>query len=294
MKKYFYKSLDFLLFSNIFIALGAVAQGLVTYHLLDAKPENSVLAFLFFSTLTIYNFSILLKKPIDFATSPYRRVRWIFSHYRLNISITLVSVLSLIPLFFLLSFNAKILLFFLGFISFGYGFPLFKIKNSKIALRNIPGLKLFLIAFVWSISTVALPIVEINETHYSVTPFADIIILCLKRFLFVAAITVPFDIRDLFQDQSYNLKTIPTIFGEQKAYFFCQILLLGYIILLFLFNNNFDNDFFALTFTILLTGWLIFKSDWKKNEYYYFCYLDGTLILQWIFLAIFNLYEYRY
>ncbi|HUH32788.1 MAG TPA: hypothetical protein VLZ28_02480, partial [Daejeonella sp.] len=57
---YFRATLDCLLFSNLFIALCAVAQGLVTYHLLGAKPEKYILALLFFATLAQYNFSILL------------------------------------------------------------------------------------------------------------------------------------------------------------------------------------------------------------------------------------------
>jgi 4-hydroxybenzoate polyprenyltransferase len=288
MKYYFSKFIDFLIFSNIFIALGAVAQGLVTYHLLNIQPVHSILAFLFFATLTIYNFSILIQSPKNALESPSKRVRWIFSHYRLNISITLISIISLIPLFFLISFNSKILLVFLGIISFGYSLPLFTIDKKKFGLRNIPGLKLFLIALVWSISTVVLPILEINESHLAEISIEDLVLLALKRFIFIAAITVPFDIRDLYQDKIYNLKTIPTLFGERKAYRFCQFLLLSYIILLIVFNDGINTDFFALTATMILSGWIIFNSDWKKNEYYYFLYLDGILILQFLMLVLFK------
>lgn len=288
MKQNFRKFLDCLLFSNIFIALGAVAQGLVTYHLLEIRPVPTILAFLFFATLAIYNFSILIEKPKNPKKSSYRRVRWIFSHYRLNISITIIAVLSLIPLFFLLSFSSKLLVIFLGLIAFGYSLPLFSIGDKRFGLRNIPGLKLFIIALVWSVSTVTLPILEINESHLFDVDFNDLILLTAKRFLFVAAITVPFDIRDLFQDKRYELKTIPTLLGEKKAYLFCQFLLLCYLILLVVFNNGFNADFFALTLTIMLAGWLIFKSTWEKNEYYYFFYLDGTLILQFMMLYIFQ------
>lgn len=287
MKQNFKKFLDCLLFSNIFIALGAVAQGLVTYHLLEIKPVPTVLAFLFFSTLTIYNFSILIEKPKDHKKSPHRRVRWIFNHYRLNISISIIAVISLIPLFFLLSFSSKVLAIFLALIAFGYSLPLFSIGDKKFSLRNIPGLKLFIIALVWAISTVTLPILEINESHLFDINFNDLILLTAKRFLFIAAITVPFDIRDLYQDKKFDLKTIPTLFGERKAYLFCQFLLLCYIILLIVFNNGFNADFVALGLTIALSGWLIFKSNWEKNEYYYFFYLDGTLMLQFVLLTLF-------
>jgi 4-hydroxybenzoate polyprenyltransferase len=87
-----------------------------------------------------------------------------------------------------------------------------------------------------------------------------------------------------------GLKTIPVVWGEKNAYLFCQVLLAGYVVLLFIFRNNgFSLDFFALTFTVFLTGWLIFKSAWKKDEYYYFFFMDGVLILQYVVLLAVNL-----
>lgn len=286
--RYFRESLDFLLFSNVFIALCAVAQGLVTYQLLEVEPQKHILALLFFATLAQYNFSILLAKPENPQNSPFRRVKWIFSHYRLMISLTIVSVLSLIPLILFLSVPAQILLFFLGVIAVGYALPIFSLHEKKFGLRNIPGIKLFLIATVWSLSSVLLPILELDSTGLFFITSSDTILLVAKRFLFIAAITIPFDIRDLFQDRSLALKTIPVMVGEKKAYFFCQALLAAYLVLLFLFSKNLDANFIALTLTILLSGWLIFKSNLVRNEYYYFLFLDGTMILQFLLLAVFS------
>ncbi len=290
MLKAFQKPLDFLLFSNLFISFGAVAQGLVTYHLLDMKPSYLILGVLFFSTLLTYNLSILINKPQDHKASKFKRVRWIFGHYRLNVSITIISVFSLIPLFLLLSLASQVLIAFLGILSIGYSIPIISIGQNKISLRNVPGLKLFLIALVWSLSSVALPILELQESHQIVFAPPDLIILTVKRFLFIVALTIPFDIRDMFQDITFQLKTIPTVFGEKKANLLCQTMLFSYLILLFIFHENgFTTDFFALTFTIILASWLIFKSKWEKNEYYYFLYLDGVLILQFIMLFFFKL-----
>ena len=165
----------------------------------------------------------------------------------------------------------------------------FSSNGKKFGLRKIPGLKLFLIAFVWAFSAVVLPIFELQSSFAFEIPFKDIAILTLKRFLFVAAITIPFDIRDIFQDKTFELKTIPTVFGEKKAYLLCQLILISYLILLFLFQSKgLNSDFLALSLTTILTGWLIFKSKWEKNEYYYFLYLDGTLILQYLMLIFFS------
>lgn len=287
VKKVLSSILDFLLFSNLFVALCAVAQGLVTYHLLDAKPDRYILAIIFFGTLGVYNFSMLLSKPKNPEKSPYIRVRWIFSHHRFIISVTLISVLCLIPLGLLyLSIEAQLLMIFTAVLALGYNIPFLTINNQKIGLRNIPGIKLFLIALVWSVSCVLLPVVELEHNYQINISSAETLLLVAKRFLFIAAITVPFDIRDLFQDKLYALKTIPVMLGEKKAYLFCQFLLCLYLILLLLFNQTVNADTIALTITIMLAGWLILKSNIKKNEYYYFLYLDGTMLLQYLILIL--------
>ena len=289
MKKLFQPALDLLLFSNIFMSLCAVAQGLLTFYLIGSKPIYPVLALLFTSTLGIYNFSILISKPKNPERSSYKRIRWFFSHYRLMVTFTIVSILSLIPLFFLISTASKILLIFLAVLSFGYGLPLFSIGDQKFGLRNIPGLKLLMITLVWTMSCVLLPILEAQANQLATISMRDTTILIAKRFLFIGALAIPFDIRDLFEDKQLGLKTIAVAWGEKNAYLFCQILLLGYVVLSFLFRNiGFSTDFWALALSVVLTGWLIFRSKWEKNEYYYFFYMDGVLILQYIFVIAFT------
>lgn len=287
IKKVLVSILDFLLFSNLFIAICAVAQGLVTYHLLNARPDWYILAILFFGTIGVYNFSMLLSKPKNPENAQFARVRWIFSHHRLIISITLISVLCLIPLGLIyLSIEGKLLMIFTALLALCYNIPFLTLNNQKIGLRNIPGIKLFLIALVWSISCVLLPVVELEQNHQINISTAETLLLVAKRFMFIAAITIPFDIRDLFQDKLYALKTIPVMLGERKAMIFCQILLIGYLALLLLFSQSINADIIALTITLILTGWLIFKSNLKKNEYYYFLYLDGTMLLQYLLLLL--------
>jgi 4-hydroxybenzoate polyprenyltransferase len=289
MKKLLQPVFDFLLFSNLFMAICAVAQGLVVFHLIGSAPIFSILGVLFVSTVAIYNFSILLTRPKNPDKSENRRIRWFFGHHRLMVTITIVCILSLIPLFFLVSTESRLLLIFLSVISFAYSLPLFTLGDQKFGLRNIPGLKQFLITLVWTMSTVLLPILEAQDLHLTDINLRDTTILLAKRFLLIAALTVPFDIRDLFEDRESGLKTIPVVVGEKRAYLFCQVLLAGHIILLFLYRNNgLNKDFIALSLTAILAGWLIFKSKWKRNEYYYFFYLDGVLILQYVMLVLFS------
>src|ERR1700744_1943912 len=120
MKKLLQSVFDFVLFSNVFMALCAIAQGLVTFYLIGSKPVYEVLAILFIATLGLYNFSILISKPEHPENSTLIRQRWFFAHHRLMVTITIVCILALIPLFLLISTESKILLVFLGVISFAY------------------------------------------------------------------------------------------------------------------------------------------------------------------------------
>ncbi|MDQ7948503.1 MAG: hypothetical protein REI93_06650, partial [Pedobacter sp.] len=72
--------------------------------------------------------------------------------------------------------------------------------------------------------------------------------------------------------------------GERKALNFCQGLLALYLVLLVLFTKTINLEVVALALTIFLSGWLIFRSGLKRNEYYYFFFLDGTMILQFLLL----------
>jgi 4-hydroxybenzoate polyprenyltransferase len=289
MKKLLQPVFDFILFSNTFMALCAIAQGLVTFYLIGSKPIYPVLALLFVATLGLYSFSILLGKHDHPEDSPYIRQRWFFGHHRLMVTITIVCFLALIPLFFAISNESKVLLIFLAVISFTYSLPLFSLGDKKFGLRNIPGLKQFLITLVWTMSTVVFPLLEAQHHNMGIVTLRDATILIAKRFLLIGALSVPFDIRDLFYDRQTGLKTIPTMWGEKNAYLLCQVLLGGYIVLMFLFRHNgFNNDFWALTITAVLAGWLIFRSTIEKDEYYYFFGVDGILILQYLMLLAFS------
>lgn len=294
MKKILQSIVNFLLFSNIFMALCAVAQGLVTFYLIGSKPIPTVLVLLFTSTLGIYNFSIFIGKSNQLDNTATAREKWYFTHSRLMVTLAIVSILSLAPLFFLITMESKILLTFLAVISFCYSLPLFTLGDKKFGLRNIPGLKQFLITLVWTMSSVLLPVMESLHAHLSTISLRDITILLAKRFLFIGALTMPFDIRDIFHDYSLGLKTIPVIYGKKKAYLFCQIVLFGYVVLLFLFKDNgFNSEFFALTITAVLAGWLIFHSTIEKDDYYYFFWIDGILILQYLLLLLSNSFSFK-
>ena len=268
-----------MLFSNVFIAMCAVIQGLVTYRLLHLEPEKHVLGILFCATLALYNFSILLAKPRKPEDSSCKRVKWIFSHHRFMITLTLVAILSLVALFFFLSLSAAALLVSLALISVAYNVPMVYFQNKWLRLRQIPGAKLFLIALVWSLSCVLLPILELN-TRADISWFNTGVLVAME-FFFIAAITIPFDIRDFFQDKRDALHTLPTMLGAHKSKQIAYIFLGLYLLLLVLLGADAyaREIFIALVLSTVLAAWLIKRANAQKSEYFYFLLLDGTMLV---------------
>jgi 4-hydroxybenzoate polyprenyltransferase len=140
-------------------------------------------------------------------------------HQHLCSSFTLIGGLSTLCLSFFISATAQVVLASLALISIAYSLPLVPFRGERVSLRNIPGLKLILIALVWALSTTLLPLVN-STTTLSVT---TLWMLLAHRILFFMAIAIPFDVRDIYQDSIYSLQTIAVALGKQKSQFVAHL-----------------------------------------------------------------------
>ena len=161
----------------------------------------------------------------------------------------------------------------LGGISFLYPF----------ILRKIPLLKIFVISFVWSASSMLLLILE-----NSIIISQNEIIHLLARFLFVFSITIPFDIRDIFYDTK-NIATIPLFFGVKKAKWIAFLALIICVSLSFIqyFDGTLNQGYLlALIFLYFITSFFIFRSDTNSEEMYFSFWGEGVSICAYLFLVI--------
>src|SRR5690606_18217476 len=155
-------------------------------------------------------------------------------------------------------------------LSLGYVLP-FLGKNKR--LRDIGQIKIFLIAGVWAFITVVLPFVD----HGAGFSFA-LVLISLERAVFIFAITLPFDIRDMKVDSQELLTTIPGRIGIEKtkllayaccafavALAFCNYLVDAYRI----------STLVALVIAYIITAWLISFSSTTRHDYFYSGLMDG-------------------
>lgn len=267
--------------SNIFISLCAVSLVFQTYILFgEGIYFDGFLSLIFFSTLFIYNNHrrIAFKQARIFTNAT-------FNNYSFYKKATLAAFIGLTVSLFFCDFKEIFWMLPLGFISVFYSVPLLKQNRVFIRLREIPMLKIFLIAAVWGIATVVLPIVNINKNVFS----CEVLLLVLRRMIFIFALTIPFDIRDSSADAKGNIKTLPHVLGNKKSQNVALIgLLIFFLLVIYEYILRSYHFYFTVAFFIstLVTAVLITKKNPKNKLYHYYFALDGMMMLQFILVLL--------
>lgn len=276
MLKWLIKLINLLFYSNLWIALAALAMTLQTQLLLVGKViYTPYLPFLFFGSLFLYALHRIvgLEKAKPFQkTGRYSVITAFKQHIQLYAA---MAALASIYFFFFLPQSIQLSLVLPALLSLGYVIPVLK---GKKRLRDIHFIKVFLIALVWSWLTVFMPALVLHlEQHLSTT------LIYLERTCFIFAITIPFDIRDLEIDEFNQVKTIPNRYGIKKSK---AIALVALAMALFFVWLNFRVDgiglptFLAWGVSALGAGLLICYSTPNRHDYYYTGLLDGSMIFQ--------------
>lgn len=267
LKKFF----EFYIFSNFHVATGTfclVKITLLTYGI----SENDTALFVMFSTIVAYNF-IRFYRISDISM-------WFSDWLKINKKalyiLTFVSVLSASFLAFSFQFKAFLWLFPFIIFTLFYGIP-FPFKN--IPLRNIAGIKLFLIAISFAGITVLFPLVQ-NNMNVNL----NVWILFIQRFLFVVLITIPFDIRDLKVD-SESLKTLPQMVGVKKSKMIGVLLGVLVVILEFFKQPIEANELIIIMIVIVVSVLFLINSKEKQSKYYSAFWVESMPIF-WFLLII--------
>jgi len=280
------KFVNLLLFGNFWIALCAVAMTWQTELLLfEEIAWTPLTGFAFFSTLFLYAVhrivGLVKVKPF---LEKYRYA--VIYSFRNHIKFyALLGGVGALYFFFSLSFANQLLLVIPSILSLGYVLPF--VKGQK-RLRDFDYIKIFLIAIVWGIITVLMPILQ----RTTILELPHLFIL-LERMFFIFAITLPFDIRDLKIDAHMDVKTIPGRIGIQKTKQLARFSLLIVLLLAVMNWNWFIGDYsfnnlLSIFFSCCITLLLIEKSDQTDADYFFTGLMDGTMILQFIFVFFFN------
>ncbi|MBU2928793.1 hypothetical protein [Winogradskyella psychrotolerans] len=267
---------NFYLNSSIHVAIAAYSLAWVTLIELNLGYDKQLLYFVFFATITGYNF-----------VKYFGVVKF---HHR-----SLASWLKAIQVFSFLAFLAMcyyvlkletetlLVIMILGVITFFYAIPIMVPKHYLFDdhknLRQVSGLKVYLIALIWMVTTVILPIV-----NHDMALSSDVMITSVQRFCFVLVLMLPFEIRDLNFD-SLKLATIPQKIGVKKTKIIGIVLLFVFLILEFFKNEITDKTIVATLIITFVTLVFLFFSNKNQSKYYSAFWVESLPIV-WLLILL--------
>ncbi|MFK5890818.1 MAG: hypothetical protein QM486_08815 [Flavobacteriaceae bacterium] len=265
--KTFKKIVDFYIFSNIHVALACFSLTKLSL-LYWQNDSNYVPLFVFFATITSYNYIRLTRqKNIKSWLS-----LWLQDNKNYLLLLSVLSLLGTSIFAINLTLKAVFILLPFSFLTFLYVLP--KRISQSLNLRNLPALKIFIIALSWAGITVLFPLVQFNIFN------ENVLWLFLQRFLFVVVLTIPFDIRDMPYD-SKNLLTLPFLLGIRNVKILGLLFLsLSALIEIYIFGTY---NFRVTAFIIICLAFLLIKATTKQGRYYSAFWVEGIPIL-WLTL----------
>jgi 4-hydroxybenzoate polyprenyltransferase len=148
--------------------------------------------------------------------------------------------------------------------------------------------KIFIVTLVWGIVGVLLPA---TASSHEGSPWISLPAL-IWFFVFctmIFSLTITFDIRDYFYDGE-KLKTIPALVGIKKAIgislFSLVIFAAGVLFLHWQFSTGTTFQLITIFFWCVIAAIFIVKSNPSRNDYYFSFFIDGLLILLWVFIFL--------
>ena len=259
---------DYYINSSLHVSFCVICY-IISINLINQIPVNwEDIAFVFFTTFFSYNFI----KFNEFLTSINKPVSILLKSFFLKVLISLVISLYL---FFNLSSSKQIFVVIISIVTVLYTIPLI----SKYTLRDNPILKIWSVAFCWTMLIVIFP-------FFGVLDFVNIVYYSLLIFCLVTAQMIPFEIRDMLKDKDL-VKTIIHNYGikysKNIGYFVLIIPLLftmitGYLLENLVFKNS-------ILFIILITAILVNFSREKQNKYYS-SFIVESVPIYWLIVEI--------
>lgn len=255
--------------SSIHVAIAVSALVAITEIYLKLELDILFYAFVFLGTITGYNFV------------KYAKIAGLH-HRSLAKSLKAIQIFSAVCALGLvwvsLQMPIKVLLCASGFgiFTFFYAVPVIAGYN----LRNVAGIKGFIVAIVWVGITVVLPVVTL-KTSFSL----EIAMLSLQRFLLVIVWLLPFEIRDLKYDK-LALGTFPQRLGINRTKALGVILLLVVLLLEFYFSNSQNWQISAAIIMVLVSTGLIINTRKSQSRYYASFWVESIPVFWLLFLHL--------
>jgi 4-hydroxybenzoate polyprenyltransferase len=271
------RGLDVVLYSSSWLALAALGLTWSTFLFWQVHIPFRLGLMIFTATLFLYNIDSVLPYKHGQPLMLSGRKRWMLEHRRELLALAMVALGVSGTLFFLDGWQH--LMLFLGHlaaISLLYSLPIAKVRGQWRALRDLPLLKVFLIAYVWAAITVWVPALYLAKPLFG--PVVGV--LFLRRFFFILALAFVFDIRDYTKDLHTGTRTFPGVFGVPATK---RIALAALVMASVLLPTGVGPaEALVLTLPLLAAAGTIWYAEETRSDYYFALLTDGVMVFQFL------------
>ena len=253
----------FLGFSHLLIALGSVASVVAAFVALDLEVDLGVAGFVGCCTGLGYSIQRYIKAQTSPSGVPAERLEYLLKFGGwLILGWGLIWVAVMTQVWSMFDVETLVVLAGLGGAGLGYA-----ILPGRKSLRERAGMKLPVLSLVWGGATVVLPVMMVGVGEWGR--------VCAARVLYIAGLTIPFDVRDLNVDWE-EMRTVPMAWGVVRSLWVACALVVGAGVVWAMMGEN----FLALhaIFTAVFLSPKVYKP--YRGEWYYSILLDGLLLLQ--------------
>lgn len=268
---------QFLINTNIYAVILIAALCLISlWQTENLEANKELLAFILASSLFVYPFHRLFgawRMPVAYRLE---RHAYILRVAGFVLPMVVMSAVLSAFYFFSLDRSEQVYVAILSVFTLLYTFPVIPVRGKWIALRAVPGIKVFVISAVMALITCDVFMMgEVDS--FDRTMFA------VERFLFILAITIPFDIRDVKLDSQEGVLTLPIWLGVENAKKWCLVMLSIFGTLSFL-QYMFGAD---MSLGQLLANWVsqvtaaiaIRNINDQRSPFYYSIAIEGVILL---------------
>ena len=268
-------------YSHLIIALGAGVTAYISGLSLGLGGDMSEAATLIGAFTGLgYTVQRFIKTRFFPLSAPPERIAFM-KKYGVGLivawGIVFMAVIMIVAVDFSTSANALVI--FLIIISIAY---------AAIPLREKAYLKLPLIAGVFALATVVYPVLLAGFKLSDFTPI--LVTVLLARVLYIAGITIPFDVRDLNID-SVNMKTMPQQIGTKRSLQRAVILVGGSGVLwagLLIMEAIPQIVGYSLLIHAIISIPFVspILAGRNRSEFFYSIVLDGLISFQFVILLL--------
>ncbi|HMG14366.1 MAG TPA: hypothetical protein VK590_02895 [Saprospiraceae bacterium] len=263
-----YRTTKFLLKRDLYVAL--CGAGLFFAYLWNKQPGQ------------IYQLSLLNFFGL------YLFYRWLhirhlsFSGHRIKYLLELI-IPFIAAVILLVRLKGLPVIFYVSLAFTGVVAVFYNLKIGSFRLRTVPFFKSLLISLVWVILLVLLPEYLSNNSN------SQIIESCIENFLFVLALTVMYDIYDIYEDELHGTKTLVNFkFNKYAEGIVVSLLLLSSIPSLVCIEEiNYSYSPVLIQLIISLIGIAMISIFKRRKTIWLLLLWDGLILLKAVLIIIF-------